>query len=38
MVASGNLGVKSGQGFYNYQNGIKDATVAKRFQKKMMLV
>jgi len=38
MVASGNSGVKSGQGFYNYQNGIKDATVAKRFQKKMMLV
>lgn len=31
MVMAGNKGVKSGEGFYNYANGIKEATVAKKF-------
>ncbi len=33
MVTSGNLGVKSGQGFYDYSNGSKDLIVAKAFVK-----
>ena len=32
MVKAGNKGVKSGQGFYNYANGIKDAPVADKFR------
>jgi 3-hydroxybutyryl-CoA dehydrogenase len=31
MVAAGNLGVKSGEGFYNYRNGSKELIVAKKF-------
>jgi 3-hydroxybutyryl-CoA dehydrogenase len=31
MVAAGNLGMKSGEGFYNYRNGTKELTVAKKF-------
>ena len=31
MVTAGNKGVKSGEGFYNYSNGIKEAVVAKKF-------
>lgn len=31
MVTAGNKGVKSGEGFYNYANGIKEATVAAKF-------
>lgn len=31
MVTAGNLGVKSGEGFYDYSKGIKDKTVASRF-------
>jgi len=33
MVASGNLGVKSGAGFYDYSNGLKGAPVAEQFKK-----
>jgi len=33
MVTSGNLGVKSGEGFYNYRHGTKDLAVAERFRK-----
>ncbi len=33
MVASGNLGVKSGQGFYKYTKGSKDIVVADNFKK-----
>lgn len=33
MVTAGNLGVKSGKGFYDYANGIKDAQVAASFSK-----
>ena len=33
MVAAGNLGVKSGEGFYNYRNGSKDPVVAEKFSK-----
>jgi len=32
MVLAGNLGVKSGTGFYDYSNGIKGAPVAAKFQ------
>jgi len=32
LVNSGNLGVKSGQGFYKYERGSKDIVVAARFQ------
>lgn len=31
MVAAGKLGVKSGEGFYTYTAGSKDATVSERF-------
>jgi 3-hydroxybutyryl-CoA dehydrogenase len=31
MVTAGNLGVKSGEGFYDYSKGIKDKVVASRF-------
>jgi 3-hydroxybutyryl-CoA dehydrogenase len=31
MVAAGNKGVKSGEGFYNYAKGIKEAVVAGKF-------
>ena len=33
MVTAGRLGVKSGEGFYNYANGIKEAVVASNFTK-----
>jgi 3-hydroxybutyryl-CoA dehydrogenase len=33
MVASGNLGVKSGQGFYKYVKGSKELIVADYFTK-----
>jgi len=33
MVQAGNLGVKSGQGFYTYTPGSKDLVVAPRFRK-----
>lgn len=31
MVTAGNKGIKSGEGFYNYANGAKEATVAAKF-------
>lgn len=31
MVMAGKKGVKSGEGFYNYANGVKEATVATKF-------
>jgi 3-hydroxybutyryl-CoA dehydrogenase len=31
MVASGNLGVKTGQGFYDYRNGTKELKVNSKF-------
>ncbi len=31
MVMSGNKGVKSGEGFYNYAQGLKDAKVSSKF-------
>jgi len=34
MVAAGELGVKSGKGFYDYKSGIKNATVSAKFIKK----
>lgn len=33
MVVAGNLGVKTGLGFYDYSNGLKEATVAQKFKK-----
>lgn len=33
MVASGQLGVKSGKGFYDYAEGIKSAVVNKKFER-----
>ncbi len=33
MVAAGNLGVKSGVGFYDYSGGTKDLILASRFKK-----
>ena len=32
MVASGNLGIKSGEGFYNYRNGSKELVVSEKFK------
>lgn len=32
MVLAGDLGVKSGRGFYDYANGTKDLVVAKNFK------
>ncbi len=34
MVASGNLGAKTGQGFYQYTKGVKDLIVAGNFKNK----
>jgi len=31
MVTAGKHGIKSGEGFYNYANGLKDAPVADKF-------
>lgn len=31
MVTAGNKGIKSGEGFYNYANGVKEAGVAGKF-------
>lgn len=31
MVMAGKKGIKSGEGFYNYKNGVKDAPVADKF-------
>lgn len=33
MVTAGNLGVKSGEGFYAYKSGTKETVVAERFRK-----
>ncbi len=33
MVAAGNIGVKSGEGFYNYLSGKKELVVAQQFKK-----
>lgn len=33
MVAAGNLGIKSGEGFYQYRNGSKELVVAGKFKK-----
>lgn len=33
MVTAGHLGVKSGSGFYDYSNGVKEAVVASQFKK-----
>ena len=33
MVAAGKLGIKSGEGFYNYQAGAKNKTVSAQFAK-----
>lgn len=33
MVTAGNKGVKSGEGFYNYANGVKAAVVAPKFSR-----
>jgi 3-hydroxybutyryl-CoA dehydrogenase len=33
MVTAGNLGVKSKQGFYEYQEGNKELVVAAKFKK-----
>jgi 3-hydroxyacyl-CoA dehydrogenase len=32
MVAAGNLGVKSGEGFYNYRDGSKTLVVSEKFK------
>lgn len=32
MVTAGNLGVKSGEGFYSYKNGMKELQIAARFR------
>ncbi len=32
MVAAGNLGVKSGEGFYNYRGGTKELIVSDKFK------
>ncbi|MEJ5961648.1 3-hydroxybutyryl-CoA dehydrogenase [Pedobacter immunditicola] len=33
MVRAEKKGIKSGEGFYNYSNGVKEATVAAKFSK-----
>ena len=33
LVNEGKFGVKSGEGFYNYENGLRDKKVSKRFQR-----
>lgn len=33
MVVAGNLGVKSGLGFYDYSKGLKEASIAQKFKK-----
>jgi len=37
MVMAGNLGIKSGNGFYTYATGSKDLVVADRFKKKELV-
>ena len=37
MVAAGNCGIKSGQGFYSYAAGTKDLIVADRFKRKELV-
>jgi 3-hydroxybutyryl-CoA dehydrogenase len=37
MVMAGNLGAKSGQGFYTYTAGSKELVVAERFKKKELV-
>jgi 3-hydroxybutyryl-CoA dehydrogenase len=32
LVASGNLGIKSGEGFYNYRNGTKELVMSDKFR------
>lgn len=34
MVTSGRLGIKTGEGFYNYAHGTKDLVVSEKFKKK----
>jgi len=33
MVTAGNLGIKSGQGFYDYSNGTKEPAISAKFKK-----
>lgn len=33
MVTAGSLGIKSGQGFYDYSNGIKEPAISAKFRK-----
>jgi len=37
MVNAGNLGVKSRQGFYDYQNGLKELIISSRFNKPLSI-
>lgn len=37
MVTAGDLGVKSGRGFYDYKSGTKELILAPRFNKKNLL-
>lgn len=36
MVMAGKKGIKSGEGFYNYANGPKEAVVAAKFSQPML--